>query len=88
MNMKAAELFGRSEWFDCFFVYAMQNNSTGRGAPLPVRFLSDAAAQPFSRPTCWATMLAPLYLARSLGFSIFPVGFRGTLSKMISRGRL
>ena len=40
------------------------------------------------QPRFWAsTRRTPQYFSRSLGFSIFPVGFRGTGAKMIFRGR-
>ena len=40
------------------------------------------------RPFCWATREAAPYIRRSFGFSILPVGLRGTGAKMILRGRL
>ena len=37
---------------------------------------------------CASTSLPWQYFSRRAGFSIFPVGLRGTRSKMIRRGRL
>ena len=39
-------------------------------------------------PFCWAMRVSAPYILRSLGFSILPVGLRGTDAKMILRGRL
>ena len=39
-------------------------------------------------PFCCATRSCAPYIRRSFGFSIFPVGLRGTTAKMIRRGRL
>ena len=41
-----------------------------------------------ARPFCAATRPAAPYIRRSFGFSILPVGLRGTSAKMILRGRL
>ena len=38
--------------------------------------------------TCEATRCSAEYILRSFGFSIFPVGLRGTSAKMMRRGRL
>ena len=46
----------------------------------------DIAPNQFS--ICFFTTLSPQYLARSLGFSIFPVALRGTTSNMYRCGRL
>ena len=40
------------------------------------------------KPFCWAMSVSAPYILRSFGFSIFPVGLRGTDAKMILRGRL
>ena len=37
---------------------------------------------------CFSTRCSPPYISRSFGFSILPVGFRGTSAKMMRRGRL
>ncbi len=43
----------------------------------------------FNQPSVSAsTRLPEKYFSRSFGFSIFPVGLRGTCSKKILRGRL
>jgi hypothetical protein len=37
---------------------------------------------------CFSTSRPPQYFSRNFGFSILPVGLRGTTSKMNFRGRL
>ncbi len=50
--------------------------------------LHSAALPRYASPFCWATRPSALYILRSLGFSILPVGLRGTGAKITLRGRL
>ncbi len=40
------------------------------------------------KPFCWAMSVSAPYILRSFGFSILPVGLRGTSAKMTFLGRL
>ena len=70
-------------------LYRWLSRKGGRGKP---HFQHERAVSPGKISNyplfCASTRRTPQYVSRSLGFSIFPVGLRGTLAKMIFRGRL
>lgn len=68
----------------CLFRLGMPDKKRPGPARLPVRAVNKHAQISF-----WAATRATApYFSRSLGFSILPVGLRGTSAKMILWGRL
>lgn len=61
--------------------YALQQSAAYSNAKLALHLTHSSS-------TCFATRFSLWYILRSLGFSILPVGLRGTSAKMIFLGRL